>query len=334
MTPEVSILLPVADAEGTLPACLSSIARQSERRWECVLVDDGSTDGTRACAERFAARDGRFRVLATPHRGLVEALNTGLVRCRGRVVARMDADDLMHRERLAAQLHALDAAPGLAAVGCHVRLFPRAGLRRGFRQYERWLNGIASARRVREEAFVECPIAHPALMVRTTVLRELAYRDTGWPEDYDLVLRLLGRGHELGMVPRRLLSWRDHPARLSRAHARYRPDRFTACKAAFLAERFLAGGDTYVLWGYGSTARALRKALLVHGKRPSHVVDVHPRRIGQNIAGAPVISIDQLRRAAHRPLVASVAGDVPRRLIRQALAALGYQETRDYVCAA
>jgi glycosyltransferase involved in cell wall biosynthesis len=334
VTPEVSILLPVADAEGTLPACLSSIARQSERRWECVLVDDGSTDGTRACAERFAARDGRFRVLVTPHRGLVEALNAGLASCRGRVVARMDADDLMHRERLAAQLRALDATPDLAAVGCHVRLFPRAGLRRGFRQYERWLNGIASARRVREEAFVECPVAHPTLMIRTAVLRELAYRDTGWPEDYDLVLRLLDRGHELGVVTRRLLCWRDHPARLSRSHTRYRPDRFTACKAAFLAERFLAGGVTYVLWGYGSTARALRKALLAHGKRPSHVVDVHPRRIGQKIDHAPVISVDQLRDTPRKPLVVSVAGEQPRRLIREALDALGYRETRDYVCAA
>jgi len=334
VTPEVSILLPAVDAGATLPACLASIARQTEARWECIVVDDGSTDGTRACAEGFAAGDGRFQVVATPHRGLVAALNAGLERCRGRVVARMDADDVMHRERLAAQLGALDAAPGLDAVGCHVRLFPRAALRRGLRQYERWLNGIDSPLRVREEAFVECPVAHPTLMVRTRVLRELAYRNAGWPEDYDLVLRLLARGHELGMVPRRLLSWRDHPARLSRAHARYRLERFTACKAAFLAEGFLAGRDTYVLWGYGATARSLRKALLAHGKRPSHVVDVHPRRIGQTIAGAPVISIDDLRRAPRGPLVASVAGERPRRLIREALSALGFRETRDFVCTA
>src|SRR5205823_5237839 len=146
--PEVAILLPAHDAEATLEVCLRSVARQSELRWECIVVDDGSTDGTRAVAERFAARDGRFRVVAAPHRGLVAALNAGLERCRGRVVARMDADDVMHPERLAAQLRALDAAPGLAAVGCHVRLFPRARLTDGLRAYERWLDSIDSPRRV------------------------------------------------------------------------------------------------------------------------------------------------------------------------------------------
>jgi glycosyltransferase involved in cell wall biosynthesis len=334
VTPEISILLPACDAATTLAACLSSIARQTEPRWECVVVDDGSVDATRACADRFAARDGRFRVVATPHRGLVHALNVGLELCRGRVVARMDADDLMHRHRLSVQLRALDAAPGLDAVGCHVRLFPRAALRGGLRRYERWLNGIETPRRVREEAFVECPIAHPTLMLRSAAARALGYRDAGWPEDYDLILRLLRRGHELAVVPRRLLAWREHPGRLTRAHATYRLDRFTACKAAFLAEGFLASTDIYVLWGYGATARALRKALLAHGKRPSHVVDVHPRRIGHTIAGAPVISIEELGRVPRAPLIASVAGERPRRLIRQELTARGFHETRDFVCAA
>src|SRR5262249_39092702 len=154
-------------------------------RFECVLVDDGSRDGTRAVALRFAASDPRIRVLTTPHRGLVATLGTGLAQCRAPLVARMDADDLMHRDRLAAQLAALDADPRLVAVGCHVRLFPRAALSPGLRAYERWLNGIDSAERVRAEAFVECPVAHPGLVVRTEILRGLGYRDAGWPEDYD-----------------------------------------------------------------------------------------------------------------------------------------------------
>ena len=334
MRPEISILLPAYQAEATLDACLRSVARQSEPRWECIVVDDGSTDTTRAVAERFAARDGRFHVLATPHRGLVAALNTGLEGCRGRVVARMDADDVMHRERLGAQLRALDAAPGLAAVGCHVRLFPRARLTDGLRAYERWLAGIDSPRGVRAEAFVECPVAHPTLMARAEVLGRAGYRDAGWPEDYDLVLRLLAEGQEIGVVPRRLLAWRDGPWRLWRAAAAYRLERFTACKAAFLAAHFLAATERYVLWGYGPTGRALRRALLAHGKRPSHVVEVHPGRLGNTIHGAPVISIEELRAQPRRPLVAAVAGEGPRREIRDALSAIGLRETQDFVCAA
>jgi glycosyltransferase involved in cell wall biosynthesis len=326
--------MPAFDAEATLPASLRSVQRQTETRWECVVVDDGSGDGTLARARAFAARDPRFRVVAAPHRGLVAALNLGIGACRAPLVARMDADDVMHRDRLAAQLAALDAAPGIAGVGCHVRLFPRGGLGPGLRAYERWLASVDSPARVRAEAFVECPLAHPTLVVRRPILAALGYRDAGWPEDYDLVLRLLAAGHELGVVPRRLVGWRQRPDQLSRTHPRYAIERFAVCKAAFLAHGFLAGGDTYVLWGYGGTGRALRRALLAHGKRPSLVVEMHPGRLGQRIHGAPVIAVDELLRRPEGPIVASVAGAEARGRIRDALAGIGLRETHDFVCAA
>ncbi len=64
------------------------------------------------------------------------------------------------------------------------------------------------------------------------------------------------------------------------------------------------------------------------------MVEVHPGRLGNTIHGAPVISVEELRAQPRRPLVAAVAGAEPRRQIRDALAALGLRETRDFVCAA
>src|SRR5262249_26857598 len=309
-----------------------SILRQTEARWECILVDDGSTDATPEIARAWAAREPRVQVVRTPHRGLVAALAAGLGECRATIVARMDADDVMHRERLAAQLDALARDASLDAVGCHVRLFPRDRLTPGLRGYERWLNAIDTPDRVRAEAFVECPVAHPTLAVRTEVLAALGYRATGWPEDYDLILRMLASGRAVGVLPRRLLAWRDSPTRLSRTEPRYAVGRFVACKAAFLASGFLARDPTYLLCGYGGTGRRLRRALLVHGKRPSHVIDVHPRRLGETIDGAPVIPPDDLRRLRGRPIVASVAGEVGRQAVRSALTGLGFRELRDFVC--
>jgi glycosyltransferase involved in cell wall biosynthesis len=332
--PLVSVLLPARDAGPTLAASLRSIRRQRCIDWECIVVDDGSRDDTAAIARAIAAEDRRFVVLAQPHAGLVAALQRGLAACRGTYVARMDADDVMHRDRLALQVRALDADPALFAVGCHVRIFPRARLAAGWRAYERWVNAIDSAARVRAEAFVECPVVHPTLMLRRAPLLELGYRDAGWPEDYDLVLRALARGLEIGVVPRRLLAWRDGPGRLSRTGDAYALPRFVSIKAAFLADRFLAGHDRYVLWGYGGTGRALRRALLAHGKQASHVVEVHPGRLGNTIHGAPVVPPEALAGLRALPVVVSVARVKPRNEIRAAMAAMGFAETRDYVCAA
>jgi glycosyltransferase involved in cell wall biosynthesis len=332
--PRISVLLPVRDAEATLGACLRSLARQTLADWECVLVDDGSRDASLALARAAAARDPRLRVLAAERRGIVPALAVGLAECRAPVVARMDADDLMRRDRLAAQLAALDANPELVGVGAHVRLFPRRELTEGGRAYERWLNAIDSPEAVRREAFVECPIAHPALAIRLDVLLRHGYRDVAWAEDYDLVLRLLAAGERLSVVPRRLLAWRHGGPRLSRSDPRYSTAAFTACKAAFLAAGFLARDEHYVLWGFGETGKALRRALAAHGRHPAHIVELHPRRLGETIHGAPVVRPEALPGLPNRPILVSVAGAGPRAEIRAELAAMGFRELRDFLCTA
>ncbi|MDG2308701.1 MAG: glycosyltransferase family 2 protein [Candidatus Binatia bacterium] len=332
--PLVSVLLPVYQAEATLPACLASLERQTLTDWECVIVDDGSTDGTAHCAARFVGREPRARVLRRDHHGLVETLNAGLEACSGTFIARMDADDLMHRERLRLQVDHLRRHPDEAGVGCHVRIFPRDSMRDGLRAYERWLGSIDDAARVRAERFIESPVAHPTWLVRREILTSYGYRDVGWPEDYDFLLRLHQDGHAFGIVPRRLVSWREHPNRLTHTAAAYEIEQFPLLKAAFLRQGFLADRKTYVLWGYGHTGKILRRALIAHDREPSHIVEVHPGRLGQRIHGAPVISPDDLADHPGERIVTSVAGAGPRGEVRAALARMGFVELRDFVCAA
>ena len=92
----------------------------------------------------------------------------------------MDADDVMHRERLAAQAAAFEQHPALSAVGCHVRLFPRRTMSPRLREYEEWLNGLRSTEHIARDAFVECPVAHPTLMMRRD-MAALGDADRGWP---------------------------------------------------------------------------------------------------------------------------------------------------------
>ena len=322
--PLVSILMPTFQTVATLAACVRSIERQSWRHWECVLVEDGSSDGTLEYAREVQKRDARFTVVPTPHRGLVAALNSGLEHCQGEYVARMDADDVMHRHRLKEQVSILETQSALSAVGCHVRMFPRGTLGAGYRAYEAWLNSIGTAEQLAREAFIECPVAHPTLMLRRSRLTALGYRDLGWPEDYDLVLRLITGGEKIGIVPRRRLLWRHGPHRLSMTAPEYATERFTACKASFLAESFLARTESYILWGYGGTGRALRRALEPLGRLPSHILELHPGRLGNRIHGAPVVSPSELPRLPRQPVVVSVAGVGPRSEIRQRMTGMGF----------
>ena len=332
--PSVSVLVPVFNAQDTLAHALGSVRRQTGVDWECVVVDDGSVDASRSIVEQFVREDRRYRLIRASHQGIVAALQLGVASCRGEFVARLDGDDVMDRSRLRLQVDALTADPTLAAVGSHVRIFPRKKVQAGRRAYEEWLNSLVTPAQVLADAFVECPIAHPSLMIRTAVLREHGYRDRGWAEDYDLVLRLLAAGARIGVVPEVLLHWRDSENRLSRQHPAYHLERFVECKAAFLTETFLAGVSEYILWGYGSTGRALCRALSRLGRRPRFIVELHPGRLGQRIQGASVIAPEQLAPIRGVPVVVSVSGAEPRRQIREALARMGFVDIRDYRVAA
>jgi len=313
---------------------LRSIRRQQEVDFECVILDDGSSDDSLDIARRMAQRDSRFRVFAESHKGIVESLIRGTAYCQADLIARIDADDWMHQDRLGLQADMLTRQHELDAVGCFPRIFPRRPLSNGRRAYEEWLQSQSDPQTIWLDRFIECPVAHPTLMIRSEALKANPYRDRGWPEDWDLMLRILRKGPRIGTVPRRLVGWRDNPGRLSRTHENYELSRFTACRAWHLSRDFLKDQSRYVLWGYGRTGRALCRALAKLGHVPELIVDVHPRRIGQRIHDAEVIAPKDLATYREFPIIASVAGVRPRQEIRSSLDSMGFLPGIDYVHAA
>ena len=115
--PVISVIVPVYNVREYLPACADSIRAQTVRDYECILVDDGSTDGSGALCDELAAEDPRFRVVHKPNGGLSDARNAGLDAARGDFVSFVDADDLLPPRALEA-LAARSEADGLdVAVG-------------------------------------------------------------------------------------------------------------------------------------------------------------------------------------------------------------------------
>ncbi len=335
MMPTISVLLPCRDAAGVLPEAIESLRAQTFDDFEVVAVDDGSRDLTWPALLEWARRDERVRPLRTPARGLVHALATAQSFARGELLARMDADDVAEPSRLEAQARLLAERPDVAACGTHVRYFPRELVRAGALRYEAWLNALAAPESVEREIFVECPLAHPTLVVRRSALLAVGgYRDQGWPEDYDLVLRLWAAGHRLAVVPRVLLHWRESPTRASRTQPRYAPASFRRCKVHFLARTLAVGREGVVVWGAGPVGKAFARELKAQGLRLRAFVDLDPRKIGQEIHGAPVVAPAEIDRFRGALAVAAVGSPGARDDIRALLDEAGWREMIDYCAVA
>jgi glycosyltransferase involved in cell wall biosynthesis len=327
--------MPCRNAASTLEDALRSIQSQSDPDYELVCVDDGSTDSTPGILLDWARKDTRIRILRQEAAGVIEAANRGLEACRGEIVLRMDADDLCHPERVKLQRAYLEENPEVAVVGCLVEGFPEAEVGEGFRLYYDWLNGLVDHESITREIFVESPMANPSTAFRSSWVRDIGgWRDQGWPEDYDLWLRLYLAGARFAKVPEVLLSWREHPDRLTHTDPRYSLENFLRAKAHYLAQGPARGRDAVFVWGAGMTGRRLSKHLVREGLPLAAFVEVDPKKIGRTRRGRPIIGQADLLREwemyQHPLLLTAVRARSAAPLIQSALEGLSLVEGKDW----
>jgi len=290
MKPLVSVVMPVRNGGDYLAGAVASILAQTHENLELLLIDDHSTDHAIAALDKG---DARLKILANRGRGIVDACNTGLHCSQGEYVARMDADDLSLPGRFCSQLEYLDANPSVDICGCCVEIFSDTGIQGGLVRYRDWLNSVREPAQVREQIFIESPLPHPTLMFRRAALQRLGgYRNNGWPEDYDLLLRADAANMAMGKPEAVLLHWREHTARLTHSDARYERKRFMQAKTHFLVRHRLEGRPV-IIWGAGPTGRDMFDLISAEGAAVEGFIEVHPRRIGGRKRGLPVWPVDK-----------------------------------------
>lgn len=117
-TPLISVIVPCFNQARYLPDCLDSVFAQTYPHWECIVVNDGSTDDTRQVAAAYAVKDARFRYVEQENRGLSGARNRGLREMRGQYVQFLDSDDAISPEKFELHLEAAVGVEGLPVVYC------------------------------------------------------------------------------------------------------------------------------------------------------------------------------------------------------------------------
>lgn len=334
-SPPLSVLIPVRNGEDVIGHALRSIGRQTYTDFEVLVVDDGSTDRTGELLHSMSKEDSRIRLFRREPQGIVSALEFARSQAGGRYLARMDADDGAYSRRFELQMELMASDPGLALCGAGVAYFPRENIKDGALRYESWINNLVSHEALVRDLFVECPIPHPTFLMRADLLDLVGgYRDAGWPEDYDLMLRLWEGGGRFGKVPQVLLRWRDGSERLSRTHPAYSPEAFRRCKIHFLLRTHLRRRPGVVVWGAGPVGKAFSRELRAQGGTLLAFVDKDPRKLGQEIHGVRVLRSAEALRIPQAFSVAAVGKVGIRDEIRGTLKEAGKVESRDFVVVA
>lgn len=171
----VTVAIPFYNAEQFLDDAIRSVINQTHTNWELLLLDDGSTDGSLAIAQRYAAQDERITVYTDgENQGLVPRLNQSIEIAKGEYYARMDADDIMFVTRLEKEVEALEADPK-ADVVCS-----------SFMTIDSENNILGSGFQKNGRSF----FLHPTIMAAIDWFRQFTYDE--WAvraEDYELWCR-------------------------------------------------------------------------------------------------------------------------------------------------
>lgn len=212
-TAHVTVLMRAWNSEATLGAAIESVLAQTYDDFELLIIDDASTDSTRAIATDYMARDPRVRLIeSATHLGVAEAGNVGLRQAKGALIAVMDSDDWCVPDRLQLQASFLADHPEVMICGGSIQVCDRSLRPILRRHYD------LDDRAIRAHLFRYSPFAHSAVTYRTTAALSCGgYRRelTRGAEDYDLYFRL-GRLGEFANLAQTLVYLRTSSRSFSR----------------------------------------------------------------------------------------------------------------------
>lgn len=330
-SPEVSVILPFYNAEDTLDRAIQSIHTQDHEDFECILVDNNSTDGSNGIAKKWVQKDPRFRLVYEKKQGVMFASNKGCDLAMGIYLARMDADDRALPHRLSLQARFLDQNPEYGAVAGLVEHVGDPETTGGFKRFVEWSNSVVTYEEIFNRRFIEAPIVNPTAMWRRETMKEHGpYRSGSFPEDYEMWLRWLHRGVMIAKVPEVVLEWYDSQQRLTRTHPIYSDRSFYEVKSRYLAAWLSVNNPFHPeVWVWGASRISRRRARLLedHGISIRHYIDTkRERQIGQQ-----VIFYENLPSAGRGFILTYIRQMENREKIQAFVEEKGYREGVDYL---
>lgn len=212
-TPFISILMPAYNAAKHIQSAIESILNQTTKRWELIIINDGSDDQTAFLINTYA--DSRIKIVENvANLGLTKDLNIGLQRAQGEFIARLDADDLCTPDRLAKQLSYLGQHPETALVGSWAQIIDDDGKIIGYRQPP------FEPEALKFNLLFFNPLVHSSIFFRRSVAQEMGGYNEQYrrAQDFEFYSRLTKK-YIIGVIPEYLVQYREHSQSVTLAAA-------------------------------------------------------------------------------------------------------------------
>jgi len=325
--------MPVKNAEKFLVACLDSILIQDYTNWELIAVENNSTDNSWGMLQAYQDRDPRIKIYQHKEEGIIPALQRAYAASDGRLVSRMDADDLMMPDKLSAMVNILkQEGRGTIAVG-QVQYFSEMGVGNGYLAYAEWLNALSVKSKNFLDIYKECVIPSPAWMMWRDDFESCQGFDSElYPEDYDLCFRMYAAGYKVMATERIVHRWRDYPTRTSRIDPLYEDNRFLELKMQYFLQLDYAASKKLLLWGAGKKGKIIARYLVEHNI-PYVWLCNNKKKVGHKIYGVTLEQSDEhtlLDADTIVQLVIAVGSPVENRQILVELEERGFQKGKNY----
>jgi len=200
--------MPVYNAEKYLRESIDSIVDQTYTDWELVIINDGSTDSTQNIILSY--NDDRIKYFENEkNMGVTKTLNKGIGLCKGNYIARFDADDVVHPNRLEAQVKFLDTHPNHIICGTAGVVVNEQD------EVLRKLRTISFDEGIKIKLLFSSPLSHPSVMIRKKILEQNPYsEDWKYIEDFELWQRIAPLG-KFANINKPYLRYRWHQENIS-----------------------------------------------------------------------------------------------------------------------
>lgn len=210
--PLVSVLMPVYNAEKHLREAMDSIINQTYKNIEFIVINDGSTDRSLEIIKSY--NDARLVLISNDvNRGLIYSLNYGIGQCKGKYIARMDADDISLPERIAEQVKFMEMHEDVGVCGCDYIQFSKTS--------EKKYKALTNHDEILSHMMFNSAVIHPSLTIRKSMLERFnPVFNAGYnhSEDYELWSKLIFEC-KFSAVSKLLFKYRIHASQVTNVHS-------------------------------------------------------------------------------------------------------------------